>query len=149
MIFNEILKVISRRNSIIAFLIMLVATVIYTAFLPLEDSSQKAYNEFRADISGLSAEEIGERLDERVLELTIYDALLWGEPDSPDRGHTVGNVSPEDSGGRLAAITDDAVASVRRQALDLPRLLPFFGSKAHDRKQGHHHFKNQNQGKHP
>lgn len=83
MIFNEILKVISRRNSIIAFLIMLVATVIYTAFLPLEDSSQKAYNEFRADISGLSAEEIGERLDERVLELTIYDALLWGEPDSP------------------------------------------------------------------
>ena len=83
MIPNEILKVISRRNSIIAFLIMLAGTVIYTAFLPIEDSTQKAYNEFRADISGLSAEEIGERLDERVLELTIYDALLWGEPDSP------------------------------------------------------------------
>lgn len=83
MIFNEILKVIYRRNFIIAFLIMLAATVIYTAFLPLEDSSQKAYNEFRADIFGLSAVEIGERLDERVLELTIYDALLWGEPDSP------------------------------------------------------------------
>ncbi|MGN0619532.1 MAG: hypothetical protein ACI4J7_10990 [Ruminiclostridium sp.] len=83
MILNELLKVISRRNSIIAFLIMLAMTVIYTAFLPIEDSSQKAYNEFRADISGLSAEETGERLEERVLELTIYDALLWGEPDSP------------------------------------------------------------------
>ncbi len=83
MIFNEILKVISRRNFIIAFLIMLAAIVAYTSLLPIEDSSQKAYNEFRADIFGLSAEEIGERLDERVLELTIYDALLWGEPDSP------------------------------------------------------------------
>lgn len=82
MIFNEILKVISRRNFIITFLIMLAAIVAYTSLLPIEDSSQKAYNEFRADISGISAEEIGERLDERVLELTIYDALLWGEPES-------------------------------------------------------------------
>lgn len=83
MILNELLKILSRRNYIIAFLIMLAATVTYTALLPVEDSSQKAYNEFRADVSGLSAEEIGERLDERVLMLTIYDALLWGEPDSP------------------------------------------------------------------
>lgn len=83
MILNELLKVISRRNFIIAFLIMLAGTVAYTALLPIKDSSQAAYNEFRADISGLTAEETGERLEERVLELTIYDALLWGEPENP------------------------------------------------------------------
>ena len=83
MILNELFKVISRKNFIIVFMIMLAAIVIYTALLPIEDSSQKAYNEFRADISELSAEEVGERLEERVLELTIYDALLWGESDCP------------------------------------------------------------------
>ena len=83
MILNEFLKVISRRNYIIAFFIMLAGIAAYTALLPIEDSSQTAYNEFRADISGLSDEEIGVHLEERVLELTIYDVLLWGEPDSP------------------------------------------------------------------
>ena len=83
MILNELLKVISRRNLIIAFLIMLAGIVTYTALLPIKDSSQAAYNEFRADIFGLSDEELGEYLEERVLELTIYDVLLWGEPESP------------------------------------------------------------------
>lgn len=83
MILNELLKIISRRNYIIAFFIMLAGIAAYTALLPIEDSSQTAYNEFRADISGLSDEEIGVHLEERVLELTIYDALLWGELDTP------------------------------------------------------------------
>ena len=67
MILNEFLKVISRRNYIIAFFIMLAGIVAYTALLPIEDSSQTAYNEFRSDISGLSDEEIGVHLEELVL----------------------------------------------------------------------------------
>ena len=83
MILNELLKVISRRKFIVTLLIMLAGIVAYTAVLPIKGSSQAAYNEFRADISGLSDGELGEHLEERVLELTIYDVLLWGEPESP------------------------------------------------------------------
>lgn len=83
MIHNEILKLLFRRNFVMTMLIMLMGIMIYSSVLPIEKSSQTAYDELRADISGLSEIETGKMLEERTLELTIYDALLWGEPENP------------------------------------------------------------------
>ena len=83
MIHNEILKLLSRRNFVITMLILFAGIIVYSAVLPIEKSSQSAYDELRTDISGLTEVSTGEKLEERVFELTIYDALLWGEPENP------------------------------------------------------------------
>lgn len=79
MVLFELKKLAYDKGFVCVSVLLLLLCAVYAVFSPPGDSiSQRNYENLKQDISGRTQQEIGEILEERVLEYRIYDSLLWG-----------------------------------------------------------------------
>lgn len=78
MIGFELRKLFSEKSFLLIIILLTASVSAYSAYIKPNGFPQECYDKLKADISGKTHSETGETLENRVLEYTVYDTLIWG-----------------------------------------------------------------------